>query len=193
MGPFDKEKLWNTDAVSGCRRFLNRFYDMVFSDKVCEEETKEALKLGFRLVFEVEKDIEAMQFNTAIAKMMEFMNDFSPLPRYPKRVLKMLTQALYPFAPHIAEEAWEHLGGKNTIAFEPFPSVDMTYLGEDTVLYVVQVNGKVRGKWMLPKDKTQEELLTFIQTQPNIAKHLTGEISKVVYVPNKLISLVCDV
>ena len=84
MGPFDKEKLWNTDAVSGCRRFLNRFYDLVMSEKVCDEETEEALKLGHRLVYHVEKDIEAMQFNTAIAKMMEFINAFSPLPNIPK-------------------------------------------------------------------------------------------------------------
>jgi len=192
MGPFDKEKVWNTDAVSGCKRFLNRFYDMIFSDKVCEEETEEALKLGYRLVYNVEKDIEAMQFNTAIAKMMEFMNDITPLDKYPKKVLKMATQALYPFAPHIAEEAWEHLDGKDTITYVSFPDVDPSYLVDDTVLYVVQVNGKVRGKWMLPKDRTQEELLAFIQTQPNIAKHLTGDISKVIYVPNKLISLVCN-
>lgn len=192
MGPFDKEKVWNTDAVSGCKRFLNRFYEMAFSEKACDEDTEEALKLGHRLVHAVEKDIEAMQFNTAIAKMMEFMNAFTLLDKYPKNVLKMVTQALYPFAPHIAEEIWEHLGGQETITYVPFPVVDPSYLFDDTVLYVVQVNGKVRGKWMLPKDTTQEELLTFIQTQPNIAKHLTGDISKVIYVPNKLISLVCN-
>jgi leucyl-tRNA synthetase len=193
MGPFDKEKVWNTDAVSGCRRFLNRFYDLVMSDKVGEEETEEALKLGHRLVCYAEKDIESMQFNTAIAKMMEFINAFSQLPIYPKTVLRMLTQVLYPFAPHIAEEAWEHLGGKESLTYIPFPSYDPAYLVDATVLYVVQVNGKVRGKWMLPKDTGEEELLSFIKTQPNIAKHLTGPISKVFYVPNKLISLVCDV
>ncbi len=193
MGPFDKEKVWNTDAVSGCRRFLNRFYDLIASDKVCDEESEEALKLGHRLVYNVEKDIDAMQFNTAIAKMMEFMNAFSPLPKYPRSVLKMLTQVLYPFAPHIAEEAWEHLGEQESLTYVPFPLYDPQLLVDDTILYVVQVNGKVRGKWMLPKDKPEEELLAFIRAQPNIAKHLTGPISKVVYVPNKLLSIVCDV
>ena len=85
MGPFDKEKIWNTDAVSGCKRFLNRFYDMILSDKACDEDTEEALKLGYRLVHAVEKDIEAMQFNTAIAKMMEFMNDLPRSINIPKR------------------------------------------------------------------------------------------------------------
>jgi leucyl-tRNA synthetase len=193
MGPFDKEKLWNTDAVNGCRRFLNRVYDLFMSEKICEEDTEEGLKLGYRLVNFVQNDIEAMQFNTAIAKMMEFMNAFAPLDKYPKRAVQMLIQVLYPFAPHIAEEAWEHLGGKESLTYLPFPQVDPSYLVDETILYVVQVNGKVRGKWMLPKDKDQEELLAFIKTQPPIIKHVTGTITKVVYVPNKLINIVCDV
>ncbi len=193
MGPFDKEKFWNTDAAAGCRRFLSRFYDLVFSEKASDEDHLEALKLGHRLVFNVEKDIEAMQFNTAIAKMMEFINDFAPLPSYPKTVLRMAAQALYPFAPHIAEEAWEHLGGTGSITYIPFPKADPSYLVDDTVTYIVQVNGKLRGRWELPVDKTQEELLSFIQTQPQIAKHITGKISKVIFVPNKLLNLVIDV
>jgi leucyl-tRNA synthetase len=191
MGPFDKEKLWNTDAVNGCKRFLNRVYDMVFSSKVSDEDTEEALKLGYRIVYAVEKDIEAIQYNTAIAKMMEFLNSFSTHIIYPKRVLRMFIQALYPFAPHIAEELWEHLGGKGTISFVPYPEVDVRYLVDDTALYVVQVNGKLRGKWDLPKDKSQEEILQFIKDQPNISKHLgQGVIQKVIFVPNKLINLV---
>ncbi len=190
MGPFDKEKLWNNDAVSGCRRFLSRFYDCVFSDKVSDEESEEASKLGARLVHNVERDIEAMQFNTAIAKMMEFMNAFQPLDFYPRSVLKMLTQVLSPFAPHIAEEAWEHLGGTTSITHIPFPTYDPAYLIDATILYVVQVNGKVRGKWMLPKDTSQEELVEFLHTQPNIARFITAPITKVIFVPNKLINLV---
>ncbi len=78
MAPFDKEKLWNTDAVSGCRRFLNRFYEMIYSEKATDDDTEEALKLGHRLIHGVEKDIENLQFNTAFAKMMEFLNAFIP-------------------------------------------------------------------------------------------------------------------
>lgn len=193
MGPFDQEKLWNTDAVQGCYRFLTRFYNLVTSDKVSEETSEEALKLGHRLIFGVEKDIEEMSFNTAIAKMMEFMNDFSPLPKYPKAVLKMITQALYPFAPHIAEEAWELLGETEGLTYAPFPTVDPAYLIDSTTLYVIQINGKVRGKWELPKDKSQEEILAFIKRQPQISKHLEGTIEKVVFVPNKLLSLVIHV
>lgn len=190
MGPFDKEKLWNTDAVNGCARFLNRCYEMIFSDKLVEEDEDEALKLGYRLVHAVEKDIEAMQFNTAIAKMMEFLNAFIPLPKYPRRVLKMVTQILAPFAPHFAEEAWEYLGGQESITYVPFPKVDPKYLIDTVAIYVVQINGKFRGRWELPVGLTQEELFNFVKDQQQIAKYLTGEIKQLIFVPGKLLNIV---
>lgn len=193
MGPFDKEKLWINDAVHGCRRFLNRIYEIATSSKITEEDNPEALRLGMRLAYGVEKDIETMQFNTAIAKMMEFINEFQPLDAYPKKVVKILAQVLSPFAPHIAEELWEYLGEQTSIAFASYPEIDPSYLIDEMVMYVVQVNGKLRGKWMLPRDKNKEELLSFIQTQPQIAKYITGSIEKVIYVPNKLINLVINV
>lgn len=190
MGPFDKEKIWNSDAVSGCKRFLNRFYDLLFSEKVTDEDSEVALKLGHRLVQAVQRDIESMQFNTAIAKMMEFMNAFTSLPTYPKSVLKMLTQVLYPFAPHIAEEAWEHLGGKESLTYQPFPTVDPAYLVDSTSTYIIQVNGKLRGRWDLPKEIEQQDLFDFVKDQPQVAKHLTGEIQQLIFVPGKLLNIV---
>lgn len=190
MGPFDKEKIWNTDSVNGCKRFLNRFYDMVFSEKIVDEDTLEGLKLGHLLVSVAEKDIEAMQFNTAIAKMMEFLNAFLPLEKYPRSVVKMAVQVLYPFAPHIAEEAWEHLGGEGSLTWAPFPKADPSYLIEDSATYVVQFNGKIRGKFELPKNKTKEDILQLVKTEPQFSKYLEGELVNVVFIPNKLINLV---
>lgn len=190
MGPFDKEKLWNTDAVNGCRRFLNRFYDMIFSDKVVEEESEEALKLGHRLVDIVQRDIESLQFNTAIARMMEFMNAFTLLPLYPKRVLQMVTQILYPFAPHIAEEAWEHLGNTDSITYHPAPIPDPSYLIDTYATFLIQVNGKLRGRWDLPKETDQQTLFDFVKDQPQVVKHLNGEIQQLVFVPGKLLNIV---
>jgi leucyl-tRNA synthetase len=190
MGPFDQEKLWNTDAVLGCSRFLSRFYALIVSDKICEESTEESLKLVHKLLYHVEKDIEAMSFNTAIAKLMEFINDFAPLERYPREALKMATQALYPFAPHIAEEAFEILGEKKHLTDTPFPQINPLFLVETKVTYVVQINGKVRGKWELEKDQTEEQLLAFAQAQSQIAKYLQGKVEKVVFVPNRLINIV---
>lgn len=191
MGPLEKEKIWNTDAVNGCKRFLNRFYDLVTSDKITDKEDPEATKLGHRLVAGVGKDIEALQFNTAIAKMMEFMNDFTRLPAYPRTIVRYAVQALAPFAPHIAEEAWEILGCKESLSYHPFPQADESLLHDEVITYVVQVNGKVRGRFDLPKDRSQEEVLKAAQAHAGIQKLIDGQkIEKVIFVPNKLLSIV---
>ncbi len=191
MGPLEKEKIWNTDAVNGCRRFLARFYEMGVSNKIAEEETLEACKLGHRVVHGVAKDIEALQFNTAIAKMMEFMNEFTKLPAYPRSIVKMVTQALMPFAPHLAEEVWSLLGCKESLSYHPYPEIDPKYLEDAIITYVVQVNGKLRGRFELPKDQTQEIVLDAAKKNPAIAKYLDGvTLEKVVFVPNKLLNLV---
>jgi leucyl-tRNA synthetase len=190
MGPFDREKLWNTDAVNGCKRFLNRFYEMVFSEKVADKESLEALKLSHRLVDQVTKDVENLQFNTAIAKMMEFINAFTGLDSYPKSCLKAAIQMLHPFAPHVAEECWEHLGEVELLAYAPIPPVDPQYLVDETATYVVQINGKLRGRFDLPMNQTEEELMSLVRQNPDVEKHLVGKIVKTVFVPNKLLNIV---
>lgn len=190
MGPFEREKFWNTDAVNGCRRFLNRFYDMVYSEKVSDEMNEEAFKLAHRLVDAVTKDIDNLQFNTAIARMMEFLNAFIPLPTYPRVCLKMAVQMIYPFAPHIAEELWSELGETQSLTFVPLPIVDPKFLVDDTAVYVVQINGKLRGRFELPKDKTEDELMALVRQKPEMEKHLAGEIIKTIFVPNKLLNIV---
>jgi leucyl-tRNA synthetase len=191
MGPLEKEKIWNTDAVSGCRRFLNRFYDMVTSEKLSDENSEEALKLAHRLVAGVEFDLDKLLFNTAIAKMMEFINDFTKLPKYPRNALKMAVQCLMPLAPHIAEEMWEILGCKESLSYCPFPKADPKYLVDEVITYVVQVNGKLRGRFDLPKDQPQEIVLEAAKKHPGIIKCIDGQkIEKVIFVPNKLMNIV---
>jgi leucyl-tRNA synthetase len=190
MSPFDKEKIWNTKAVIGSSRFLNRIYDIVVSDKVCEEESENGLKLGHKLLFGVTEDILAMSFNTAVAKMMEFINHFTELDRYPRSVVKMLIQMIYPFAPHLAEECWELIGEKPSIADAPLPSVDKRYLVEDEVIVVFQVMGKLRGQAQFRKGATKEEVLKYVKNDPKVQKYLTGEIVKEIFVQDKLINLV---
>ncbi len=191
MGPLEKEKIWNTDAVTGCRRFLNRFYELAFSDKFTEVDTQEALKLGHRLVHGVTNDIESLQFNTAIAKMMEFINDFTKLPTYPKSVVKMAAQVLMPIAPHIAEEVWHLLGCQENLSTLSYPTIDERLLQDDTVTYVVQVNGKLRGRFELPKDQPEAVILEKAKAHPQILKYLEGvSLEKVIFVPNKLLNLV---
>lgn len=191
MGPLEKEKVWNTDAVSGCKRFLTRFYDMATSSKVTNEDSEEANRLGHRLINGATEDVEALQFNTAIAKMMEFMNEFTKLPAYPKSVIKMATQALSPFAPHLAEEVWQILGCKEELSYCPYPAINPAYLEDATITYVVQVNGKVRGRFDLPKDQTKDVVLNAAKKHSGILRYIDGqEIDKVVFVPNKLLNIV---
>ena len=150
-----------------------------------------ALKLGHRLVHGVTKDIESLQFNTAIAKMMEFINDFTKLPQYPKVVIKMAVQALAPFAPHLAEEVWDRLGMKEALSYSPYPHAEERYLQDETVTIVVQINGKLRGRLELPKDCPQEAVLEVAKAHPHIASYLEAQsINKIIFVPNKLLNLV---
>lgn len=190
MGPFEKEKVWSTEAVTGCRRFLNRFHDMVFSDKVADADDISSLKLTHRLVHHVTRDIEALEFNTAVSAMMEYLNDFIPLATYPKNCLKMAIQMLSPFAPHLAEECWQHLGFTEVLSTCPLPKVDPAYLIDDVTTYVIQINGKLRGRFDLPVDKTEQELMTLIRQKPEVEKYLVGDIVKTIFVPNKLLNIV---
>ncbi|MGE3953717.1 MAG: leucine--tRNA ligase [Parachlamydiales bacterium] len=188
MGPLDREKIWQTDSVNGCRRFLARFYELATS--ATDTENRDATRLAHRLVHAVENAIETLHFNVAIAKLMEFVNALSKLESPPKSALKLATQALAPFAPHLAEEIWELLGQSPSITHAPWPTVDPHHLVDETVTYVVQVNGKLRGRFDLPKDEDEETIVSLAKEDPNISRHLTGTIQKVIFVPNRLLNFV---
>ncbi len=190
MGPLEKEKVWNTDAMAGQKRFLNRIYDLATSDKVVDGPAE---KFAHKLVYGVTKDIEQLQFNTAIAKMMEFLNDFSKLESYPKESILYLVHCLSPFAPHMAEELWEILKGPGSLNYSPYPKVNESLLVESTITYVVQINGKVRGRFDLPKDETQENVMKAALDHALIKSYVDGKkVEKVIFVPNKLLNIVIN-
>jgi leucyl-tRNA synthetase len=191
MAPFDKEKIWNTDAILGAFRFLNRFWEMVHSDQLSDVSSKKALQLGSKLVDGVTKDIELLHFNTAIAKMMEFLNDFTKLEHYPKEVIGWAIQCLHAFAPHIAAQIWNDLGFKKDLDSTDFPTINPAYLESDEIDYVVQVNGKHRGTLTFAKDCSQQELEEMIASKTQIKeKYLAAPIKKIIFVKNKLINFV---
>ena len=193
MGPLDKEKVWNSEAVMGCRRFLNRLWDLCTSDRIVDEGDEEGLKLAHRLLDSILKDADALQFNTAIAKMMEFMNNFTKVEKIPKAAIKIVLQSVFSFAPHITSELWEHLGFKEDINTCPYPEVKQQYLHDAEVTYVVQVNGKVRGRFELPVNLSEAEILIKAKGHPQIQKYLAeGTLKKVIFVPNKLLNLVIE-
>jgi len=191
MGPLEKEKVWNTDAVGGCRRFLSRAFDMIQSDKIVEQESDEAKRLINKLIHKVTEDMNNVQFNTVIAKMMEFINGFTELEAYPKSALISFTKILAPLAPHIAEEMWEILGMKEPLSVASYPQADLNFIEDAVVTYVVQVNGKLRARLDLPKDETEEKLVELATSHPNVQKFLDGKkAQKVIFVPNKLLNFV---
>jgi leucyl-tRNA synthetase len=190
LGPIDKQKVWTTEGVAGCRRFLNRIYDLVHSDKVSDEESVEAHRLVHPLIAGVTHDLENLLFNTAIAKMMEFLNNFVKLEAYPKSSLKVVVQLLAPFAPHLAEELWHYLGENESVVHAPWPKVEAHYLEVDQVTYVIQINGKVRARIDEKKGLDKEALLALAKELPMVQKYLVGEMKKVILVPDKLLNIV---
>lgn len=191
MGPLEKEKPWNTDAVNGARRFLNRFFDMAFSEKVSDEQPSEdAFYLIYPLLEGVASDIERRSFNTAIAKLMEFLNDFTRLEYYPKTVVGWATLCLSPFAPHLAEEIWAHLKMNTILVDTPWPQIDARYLQKSEIVYVIQVNGKLRGKVAVGAKESQETIICLAKKEPSVQKYLEGKQVKEIFIPQRLVNFV---
>ncbi len=190
MGPFNKEKIWNSDAVGGCHRFLTRFFNLLDPAKIIEEKEHKGMKLAFFLAKTVRKEIEEMQFNTAVAHMMEFINAFSSLERYPKEALLIAMQTLYPFAPHIAEEMWEQLGRKESLTHFPLIPIEESYLQEKEATYIIQINGKFRAKLSVSKGKEEKEIFSLAKEIPNVARFLEKSPSKVIFIQDKLLNIV---
>lgn len=194
MGPFDKEKLWSTESVGGCYRFLKRVWALLTSEKV-EKDHDLGLAQTHLLVKRVEEDLLSWQFNTAIAKMMEWLNEVSRYENLSLEAASLFIRLLYLFAPHMASELWEGLfPGKNPVYTEPFPEYRETLiksLEKQKIEMVAQVNGKVRAKESVDKDASKEELIELFCSMPQMQKYLDGkEIKKVILVPGKLLSFV---
>lgn len=190
IGPLDKEKVWNNDVLTGCRRFLSRAYEMVTSEKVQDRDDVTVLRAAHRLVDKAKEGIEALQFNTVIAKMMEFVNEVSSSEVYPRAAMEWFVQVLALFAPHISEELWEHLGRKGSVVEAAFPIADPKFLIDEVVTYVIQVDGRVRGRLELPKDRSDAEVTELALAHPNVAKFLEGRtITRTIVVPNKLLNI----
>ncbi len=152
MGPLDVSRVWDSRAIVGVHRFLKRAWTFVAGSEdkgvrptvEASAESKEVQKALHRLIHKVGADIESMSFNTAVSSMMEFLNSVSD-KQFSRESLAKFVLVLSPFAPHAAEELWQRLGNKTTLAYEAWPSYDESLLKDDVVTVVVQVNGKKRA------------------------------------------------
>ncbi len=197
MGPIDMSRPWETRAVVGSQRFLQRVWRLVVDEDsgqvvVGDDEPDLALLRALhRTIDGVHADLEAMRFNTAIAKLIELTNLVTKVESHPRAIIEPLVLMLAPFAPHLAEELWSLLGHQGSLAYEPFPQADPEMLIEDSVTCVVQVQGKVRAKLEVSPSATDDELSALALAEPNVQRAIDGrEVRRVVVKAPKLVNIV---
>ena len=199
MGPLEQVKPWATSGVEGVHRFLNRVWRLVIDSdseevrvKVTDSEpSADQLRLLHRTIQKVGDDIEGLRFNTAIAAMMEFVNEAMRWDGLPRAIVEPFLLILSPFAPHLAEELWNRCGNSDTLAYESWPEVNEQYLQADQIEVAVQVNGKVRGTITVPRDADKVEVLAKAKEDQNVARHLEGKtMRREIYVPGRIVNLV---
>ncbi|MBO4926576.1 MAG: class I tRNA ligase family protein, partial [Clostridia bacterium] len=194
MGAFDQAIPWSTNGAQGCRKFLDRVWrlqDMI-SPNPCPDAFSEDMKVSMhQTIRKVTEDFEKMKFNTAIAQMMTLVNEIYQKGSVTVGEYKALLLLLSPVAPHICEEIWQQMGFGAPVYTQKWPAYDEKYLVRDEVEIAVQLNGKVKGKLMVPvtltREAAQEEL-----PRLEAVKALVGDkqIVKCIYVPGRLLNLV---
>ncbi|MBC7856135.1 MAG: leucine--tRNA ligase [Pirellulaceae bacterium] len=201
MGPLEAVKPWSTAGVVGVRGFLDRAWRLIVDDRSemlalnasvqKVEPTDEQNRTLHKTIKQVTSDIEGMAFNTAIARMMEFVNFFTKQSVRPHSVMERFVLLLSPFAPHIAEELWQLLGREKTLAYEPWPTFDDALIKDAEIEIPVQILGKLRGKVVVPAGSDQATLVAAARAEPRIAELLSGkEVVKTIVVPGKLVNFV---
>jgi leucyl-tRNA synthetase len=191
MGPLEQMKPWQTSGIQGVRRFLDRVHTVATKPLADGAGDLETQKLVHRTVKKVGEDIDALRMNTAVSAMMILVNHLNAFESPPKSAVETLVLCVSPFAPHLAEELWEKLGHPPSVSDAPWPAFEPALCVDDSIEIGVQVNGKVRGRVMLPKTATQDEATRIAVADPNVAKFLEGKTpTKVIYVAGKILNFI---
>jgi len=196
LGPLEQSKPWNTNGIEGTAKFLRKFWRLFYTDEGTlllndDEPNAEELRALHRTINKVAEDINKLSFNTSVSTFMVCVNELSSLKCSKRAILEPLTIVLSSFAPHITEELWRVLGHDTSITFATYPEFIPAYLEESTFECPVSINGKVRAKITLEKNKTQEELEAIILPNPEIVKWLEGKaVKKFIVVPNRMVNIV---
>ena len=195
LGPLEQAKPWNTAGISGTYNFLRKLWRLYFSESgwqvTDEAPTAEMLKALHKTIKKVNEDIQSFSFNTSVSQFMICVNELSALKCHHKAILEPVAILIAPFAPHIAEELWKHMGHTQSITYAPYPTHDDQYLQEDSKEYPVSFNGKVRFKRAFPTDMPAAEIEKAILADPQTAEQLQGKApKKVIVVPNRIINVV---
>ena len=201
MGPLEAVKPWSTAGVVGVRGFLDRAWRLIVDDKADELKLNESVqnvaptdeqnRTLHKTIKQVTSDLAALEFNTSIARLMEFVNFFTKESVRPHSVMERFVLLLAPLAPHIAEELWQLLGHEKTLAYEPWPTFDDALTKDAEIEIPIQILGKLRGKVTVPAGSDQDTIVTAAKAEPKIAELLTGkQLVKTIYVPGKLVNFV---
>lgn len=190
IGDFEKAAPWNSDSIKGCKRFIEKYWNL--QEKVVDgdEYTPEMEALMHKTIKKVTEDIDNLKANTAIAAMMSLVNELTS-KGCNKAELKTLTILLNPFAPHVTEEMWEVMSFGGMVNQAEWPKYDEEKTKENNVEIVLQIMGKVRAKITVPVDMAKDDVLAAAKAEPKMAELLAGkEIKKEIYVPGKLVNFV---
>lgn len=201
MGPLEQTKPWQMESVEGVYRFLGRVWRLVvepLSGELNERLTEappstepELEKVLHKTIKKVWEDTEGLRFNTAISQMMVFVNQATSSQTLPKETLMAFLRVLAPYAPHLAEEAWERLGGDGLLANAAWPEHDASLCVEDTITVVVQVRGKLRDRLEVARGTDRKALEEMALASETVQKFIDGQtIRKVIVVPDRLVNIV---
>ncbi|PYZ93822.1 leucine--tRNA ligase [Salipaludibacillus keqinensis] len=200
MGPLDASIAWSENGLDGARRFLDRVWRLMINDEnqlnpsiVDAQGTDEMTRVYHKTVKKVTEDFESLRFNTGISQMMVFVNEAYKQEKLSKSHLEGFVKLLAPVAPHVSEELWSHLGHAGTLSYSTWPVFDSSWLVENEVEIVVQVNGKVRSKLTIAKDASKEDMEQAAVDIDKVKEEIDGKtVRKVIAVPGKLVNIVAN-
>jgi leucyl-tRNA synthetase len=195
LGPIEQSKPWDVAGIDGCHRFLKKFWNLCSAgcadNATNGEATPDELKSAHRLIKKVTQDIEAFSYNTAISSFMICTNELTTLKCKNKELIKTLVILIAPFAPHMAEELWEQLGGEGSVCDAKWPTWNEEFLVESQIKMGVQFNGKVRFDMQFPADADNATIEQAVRADERTAKYTDGkQIVKVIIVPKRMVNIV---
>ena len=193
LGPVEASKPWDTNGIDGCFRFLKKFWKLYQQELNDDEPSKDSLKSVHKLIKKVTGDIEQFSYNTAVSAFMICVNELGQQKCANRELLKKMVIVIAPFAPHMAEELWEQLGGETKTVFDAeWPAWDESYLVENEVQLTVSFNGKARFQMTFPADATKEDIEKKALEDERSQHYIDGKtIVKIIVVPKKIINIVC--
>ncbi len=189
MGPFDQTAPWSMESIRGCMKFLDRVWNMQEFLVDGDEYSEKFEKMMHKAIKKVSSDIEEMKFNTSVATFMTMINEFYKEKQINKAEFATFLQLLNPFAPHMTEELYQKIGGKEELAYKAWPTYDEAKTIEDEIEIPVQIKGKVRATITIKKDEDEE--IVKQKAKETIASQIEGKkIIKEIYVKNKIYNIV---